>query len=102
MMAKRKRKIPNDPAECFTLAEKVAYSMRLKEIYDKTVCAWDSPPSALTAFQDKHPYNPALPWTCPSFAASYVRQQEDAARIERALEREEKRSTNRMLYRKPS
>lgn len=96
----RKITPPDDPAACKTVAEQVGYSMRLKEIYDQEVCSWNSPPSALTDFQMRYPFNPAMPWTCPSFAGSYARSQEEKERALRAMAREEKRQLNRMLYRK--
>lgn len=81
-----KIKVPARPADCKTAAEQVAYSMRLRQIYDEEVCAWDAPPSALDEYQTKYPFDPRYPWTCPSFAASYSRAQEEKERALRAIE----------------
>ena len=85
MTKRRKVEAPDNPADCITIAQKVVYSMALGELYEEQVCGpgWSSPPSALTDFYDRHPYDPAMPWTHPAWAEEWAQKE----RAKRALER---------------
>ena len=78
-MTKRKIKIPDNPADCVTIAQKVGYSMRLRELYEEQVCGpgWNSPPSALSDFYDAHPFIELMPWTSPCFAEEWANSERD-------------------------
>jgi hypothetical protein len=86
MMTKRRKvEPPDDPADCHTIAQKVAYSMRLREIYEEQVLGpgWSSPPSALSDFYDAHPFIESMPWTSPQFCEDWAARE----RARRAIER---------------
>jgi hypothetical protein len=88
MMAKRRKvEAPDDPAACITISQQVAYSLRLREIYEKQVLGpgWSSPPSALSDFYDAHPYDPAMPWTHPEWAEEWARKERSRRAIERLV-----------------
>ena len=86
-MTKRKVEAPERPEDCHTIAQKVAYSMRLREIYEEQVCGpgWSSPPSALSDFLDRYPYDPAMPWTHPAWAEEWARAERAKREIMRML-----------------
>lgn len=84
-MTKRKVEAPERPEDCHTIAQKVAYSMRLREIYEATVCAFDAPPSALSDFLDRYPYNRRYPWTGPEFAEEWSKKERAKRAILRLL-----------------
>jgi hypothetical protein len=63
------------PQDCLTLKAKVAYSMMLAEAYERIVCDYNAPPSALSDFHDKYPYNPTMPWTHPELATEWARKE---------------------------
>jgi hypothetical protein len=85
MTKRRKVEPPDDPAACITISQQVAYSLRLRQLYEEQVCGpgWSSPPSALSDFYDAHPYDPAMPWTSPQFCEDWA----DRERARRAIAR---------------
>jgi hypothetical protein len=86
-MTKRKVEAPDNPADCHTIAQKVAYSMRLRELYEEQVCGggWNSPPSALSDFYDAHPVIESMPWTSPNFAEEWAARERARRAIMRLL-----------------
>jgi hypothetical protein len=84
-MTKRKVEAPERPEDCHSTAQKVAYSMRLREIYEEQVCGPNSPPSALSDFLDRYPYNPAMPWRHPAWAEEWARRERARREIMRMV-----------------
>jgi hypothetical protein len=92
-MSKKKPKIPQRPEDCKTIEQKLAYSTMLRERWESI--GYDEPPSAILDF-DRFPMpDPSMPWTNPEWAAHYTRAEEEK---QRALKRERRRQTNRLLY----
>jgi hypothetical protein len=85
MSKKRKVEAPDNPADCHTIAQQVAFSMRRRELYEQIVCGWNSPPSALSDFQDRFPYIPSMPWTHPEFCEEWARRERAKRAILRLL-----------------
>jgi hypothetical protein len=86
-MTKRKVEAPERPEDCHTIAQKVAYSMRLRELYEEQVCApgWNSLPSALTDFYDAHPTIESMPWTSPQFCEDWAARERTRRAIMRMV-----------------
>jgi hypothetical protein len=88
-MTKPKVEAPDDPAACITIAQKVQFSLKRREIYEATVCAYDAPPSALDSFLDRYPIIESMPWTHPSWCEEFARKERARREIERELRRHE-------------
>lgn len=80
-----KFKVPERAEDCKTIREKVAYSMMVREQYETIVCSHNSLPSDLGVFQDRFPYDPAMPWSSPEFASDWARAERERRAILRLL-----------------
>jgi hypothetical protein len=88
MTKKRKQPdVPQRPEDCKTIRQQVAYSLRLRELYEEQVCGpgWSSPPSALTDFYDAHPVIESMPWTSVTFAEEWAARERTRRAIVRML-----------------
>lgn len=78
-------KPPDNPADCITIAQKVAYSMMVREQYELIVCSPTSMPSDLGIFQDRFPYDERYPWSGPEWAQDWARRERAKRDIMRLL-----------------
>jgi hypothetical protein len=85
----KKQRIPKTPADCVTIGDKVAYGLWLRQLYEETVFACDAPPSALTEFQDLHPYDPRYPWSHVEWVEEWARKERAKRAIMRLLPNDE-------------
>jgi hypothetical protein len=81
----KKHKAPDNPADCLTIDQQVAYSLRLLDEYERIVNGYNSKPSDLLDFYDKYPTDESMPWTSPSFAADWARSEREKQRALRRL-----------------
>jgi|ERR1700722_4076140 hypothetical protein len=58
----------------------------------------DEPPEVLMDLERFPMPDVSKPWMSPEYSSSWARAQEEKARVERALARDEKRQANRRLY----
>jgi hypothetical protein len=84
-MTKRKVEAPERPEDCHTIAQKVAFSMKRRELYEQIVGDWNSPPSALSDFLDRYPIIESMAWTHPEFCEEWARVERSKRAILRLL-----------------
>jgi hypothetical protein len=84
-MRKGKVKIPDNPADCVTIAQKVQFSLKRRQLYEELVCGYNSPPSALDDFLDRYPIIESMPWTHPEWCSEWARKERAKREIEREL-----------------
>jgi hypothetical protein len=87
MMTKRKVEPPDDPAACVTIAQKVAYSVKIREKYEALQGAPWAGPEQLTEIMDRYPFDARYPWTHPTWAEDWARAERAKREIERELKR---------------
>ena len=92
-----KRKIPERAKDCVTLADKVAFSLMVREAWEALADNPWSVPSDLHEVIDRYD-DPDCPWSRPDWASYYSRAQEEKERALRTVERAERRQANRRLY----
>jgi hypothetical protein len=92
-----KRKVPERAKDCKTLAEKIAFSQMVRSKWEALNGNPWSCPSDIDAIVDTYD-DPDCPWSHPEWASHCIRAEEEKQRSERAMERETKRETNRILY----
>lgn len=76
----KKRKVPERPEDCVTIADKVAFSNMMRERYDK-LAEYDSKPSDILDFDRFPPLDPRYPWMHPEWAADFSRSEREKARV---------------------
>jgi hypothetical protein len=73
------------PQDCKTIAEKVKFSMAVRERYEELVQSPAMAPSDLTEFWDQHPILEQFPHTHPEFCVYWARQQRAKKEILRTI-----------------
>jgi hypothetical protein len=62
-MTKRKVEAPDRPEDCVSIAQKVAFSLMVREKFEALANDPWSAPSDLGVLMDRYPHDPAMPWT---------------------------------------
>jgi hypothetical protein len=71
------------PQDCTTLADKINYSLAVRERYEQLVEAPYSKPSDLSDFYDRYPTIEECPWTHPDWATEYAKSAREQQRAKR-------------------
>jgi hypothetical protein len=94
----KKHKAPERAKDCVTIADKVAFSLMVREKFEALRGEPWAGPAEFSALMDEYEEDNAFPWAHPEWAANYARAEEEKARILRSIARDEKRQVNRRLY----
>jgi hypothetical protein len=94
---RHERKIPERAKDCVTLADKIGFSLMVREKWQQLSDNPWSCPSDIHAIIDAYD-DPDCAWSHPEWASYYSRSQEEKERALRSLKRVEKRQANRRLY----
>jgi hypothetical protein len=79
---------PDNPADCHSTAQRVAYSLMIRETFEALADNPWSAPSDLGDLMDRYPYDPAMPWTSPTWAEDWARAERAKREIMRELSRD--------------
>jgi hypothetical protein len=95
----KKRKIPERARDCVSLADKIAFSLMVREKWEALRGdPWAGPEQFSSLMDEWEADCEKYPWAHPEWGATRARAEEEKARILRSIARDERREANRRLF----